>query len=81
MTVTKIDTVRSTVNLILVPKHYNLTFGISLLLKLCNDDALDQRQLKSYQYLNFDIFGKYIIQLFGYFYFHVSGQRHTGLER
>ena len=26
-------------------------------------------------------FGKYIIQLYGYFYVHVSGQGHTGLER
>ena len=26
-------------------------------------------------------FGKYIIQLFGYCYVHVSGQRQTGLER
>ena len=26
-------------------------------------------------------FGKYIIQLNGYFYVHVSGQRQTGLER
>ena len=29
----------------------------------------------------FRCFGKYILQLHGYFYVHVSGQRHTGLER
>ena len=29
----------------------------------------------------FQYFGKYIVQLFGYCYVHVSGQRHTGLER
>ena len=29
----------------------------------------------------FRYFGKYIIQLYGYFDVHVSGQRHTGLER
>ena len=29
----------------------------------------------------FPYFGKYIIQLYGYFYVHVSGQRWTGLER
>ena len=29
----------------------------------------------------FRYFGKYIIQLDGYFYHHVSGQRQTGLER
>ena len=29
----------------------------------------------------FRYFGKYIIQLFGYFYVHVSDQRHTCLER
>ena len=37
--------------------------------------------MKSYQYQNFDISEKYIIQLFGYCYVHVSGQRHAGLER
>ena len=26
-------------------------------------------------------FGKYIIQLFGYYYVHVSGQRQAGLEK
>ena len=30
---------------------------------------------------NFRYFGKYIIQLFGYCYVHVSGQRQAGLER
>ena len=34
--------------------------------------------MKSYQYRNF---GKYIIQLFGYCYVHVSGHRQAGLER
>ena len=29
----------------------------------------------------FQYFGKYIIQLFGYHYVHVSGQRQTDLER
>ena len=29
----------------------------------------------------FQYFGKYIIQLFGYCYDHVSGQSQTGLER
>ena len=29
----------------------------------------------------FRYFGKYIIQLFGYSYVHVSGQRQVGLER
>ena len=29
----------------------------------------------------FRYFGKYIIQLYSYFYVHVSGQRLTGLER
>ena len=29
----------------------------------------------------FRYFGKYIIQLYGYFYVHVSGQRQTGFER
>ena len=29
----------------------------------------------------FRYFGKYIIQLYDYFYVHVSGQRQTGLER
>ena len=29
----------------------------------------------------FRCFGKYIIQLNGYFYIHVSGQRQTGLEK
>ena len=29
----------------------------------------------------FQYFGKYIVQLFGYCYVHVSGQRQTGLER
>ena len=29
----------------------------------------------------FRYFGKYIIQLFGYCYVNVSGQRHAGLER
>ena len=28
----------------------------------------------------FRYFGKYILQLYGYFYVHVSGQRRTGLE-
>ena len=28
----------------------------------------------------FRYFGKYIIQLFGYCYIHVSGQQHAGLE-
>ena len=37
--------------------------------------------MKSYQYRNFDISEKYIIQLFGYCYFHVSGQRQAVLER
>ena len=31
--------------------------------------------------LKFRYFGKYIIQLFGYCYVHVSGQRQAGLER
>ena len=31
--------------------------------------------------LKFRYFGKYIIQLFGYWYVHVSGQRKAGLER
>ena len=29
----------------------------------------------------FRYFGEYIIQLFGYCYVHVSGQRQTGLDR
>ena len=29
---------------------------------------------------SFRYFGKYIIQLYGYFYVHVSGQRQTGYE-
>ena len=29
----------------------------------------------------FRYFGKYIVQLFGYCYIHVSGQRQSGLER
>ena len=37
--------------------------------------------MKSYQYPNFQYFGKYIIQLDRYFYVHVSGQRHTGLKK
>ena len=35
--------------------------------------------MKSYQYLNYDILEK--IQLYGYFYVSVSGQRQTGLNR
>ena len=31
--------------------------------------------------LKFQYFGKYIIQIFGYYYVHVSGKRQTGLER
>ena len=34
--------------------------------------------MKRYQYLNFDILEN--VQLDGYFYVLVSGQRHTGLE-
>ena len=36
--------------------------------------------MKSYQ-SKFRDFGKYIIQLFGYCYVHMSGQRQAGLER
>ena len=39
--------------------------------------SLSEKQLVS----KFRYFGKYIIQLYGYFYVHVSGQRQTGLER
>ena len=31
--------------------------------------------------LKFRYFGKYIIQLFGYYYVYASGQRQAGLER
>ena len=31
--------------------------------------------------LKFRYFGKYVIQLFGYCYVHVSGQQQAGLER
>ena len=36
--------------------------------------------MKSYQYSNFDIL-EYMIQLDGYFYVNVSGQRKTALEK
>ena len=36
--------------------------------------------MKSYQYQSFDI-SENIIQLFGYSYVHVSGQRQADLER
>ena len=43
---------------------------------------MDQKETKEkIPVSKFRYFGKYIIQLYGYFHVHISGQRCTGLER
>ena len=58
-------------NKLLGPRLYESIYAYECI--LCVNEKLPA--------LKFQYFGKYIIQLFGYCYVHVSGQRRTVLER
>ena len=49
--------------------------GIKLFLKSLMLRVSEKLPVSKFRY-----FGKYMIQLYGYFYVHVSGQRNTGLD-
>ena len=69
---------------------FYLKYGLSLnyLLTYVAETKVILREMYSILNVNeklpvskFRYFGKYLIQLFGYYYVHVSGQRQAGLEK
>ena len=67
-----------------LPKESGLIFHMIIIMSNDFKSTLTQNILSVNEKLpvsKFRYFGKYIIQLFGYCYVYVSGQRQSGLER